>query len=147
MPDVSFLRRWLGGGPGPDDDGAATDAQEGFLVASEASFDVHADRQRVTVWLRLRNADFEDAREQRRLFALEDALMRALDESGAGEHDTNSLERGYLAIRLVGDDADAVVAVVLPLLGDAEPGSYLAVRRGPASVGEDRIPVGRDAES
>jgi hypothetical protein len=145
---MSFLRRWLGGGLGPDaDDGGATGAQEGLLVASEATFDAYADRQRVTVWLRLRHADFEDAREQRRLFALEDDLMRALDESGAGEHDTNSLEGGYLAIRLIGDDADAVVAVVLPLLAGTERGSYLAVRRGPAGSGEDRIPVGRDAEA
>jgi hypothetical protein len=147
MPDMSFLRRWLGGGPGPEGDGgAALGVQEGFLVASEASFDAHADRQRVTVWLRLKGADFEDAREQRRIFGLEDALMRALDESGAGEHDTNSLESGYLAIRLVGDDADAVVAVIVPLLAEAEHGSYLAVRRGPAGSGEDRIPVGRDTE-
>jgi hypothetical protein len=148
MAAMSFLRRLLGGGPGGDEDATAMPAtQEGMLVASEATFDVHADRHRVTVWLRLRQADFEDAREQQRLFRLEDSVMRALDESGAGEHDTNSLERGYFAMRLVGDDADAVVSVILPLLADAERGSYLAVRRGPAGSGEDRISIGRGADS
>ena len=69
--------------------------------------------------------------------------MRALDASGIGEHDTNSLESGYLAVRLVGDDADAVVAVVRPLLSEAAPGSYLAVRRGPAGSPEERVDIGR----
>lgn len=79
------------------------------------------------------------------MFVLENRLMRALDEAGVGEHDTNSLERGYLALRLVGEDADAIVAVVEPLLAEAPEGSYLAVRRGPAGTGEDRIQVGIEA--
>jgi hypothetical protein len=73
--------------------------------------------------------------------------MRALDASGAGEHDTNALERGYFAMRLIGDDADAVVAVILPLLEAAESGSYLAVRRGPSGSAEERVNVGRDAHA
>ena len=100
-------------------------------MASEATFDAHADRHRVTVWLRLRRADFEDDREQQRVFGLENSVMRALDESGAGEHDTNSLENGYFAMRLVGDDADAVVAVILPLLADAADGQLPGRSQGP----------------
>jgi hypothetical protein len=145
---MSFLRRLLGGGSGGDDDAAPGAAsQQGLLVASEASFDVHAARQRVTVWLRLRRPDFEDAREQQRIFGLEDSVMRALDASGVGEHDTNALESGYFAMRLVGDDADAVVAVVRPLLAEVESGSYLAVRRGPAGSAEDRISLGRGPDA
>jgi hypothetical protein len=140
---MSFLRRLLGGGPGDDEHPGAPDAHEALLVASEATFDAHADRHRVTVWLRLRSGDLDDAREQQRIFVLENELMRALDASGAGEHDTNSLERGYLALRLIGDDADAVVQVILPLVTEAEPGSYLAVRRGPAGSVEERIDIGR----
>ena len=44
--------------------------------------------------MRLYDPDFETTREQQRVFALENELMRALDGAGAGEHDTNSLERG-----------------------------------------------------
>jgi hypothetical protein len=112
---------------------------EGYLVASEATFEAWADRQRVTVWLRLADPAFLNEREQVRLFALEDRIMRALDESGAGEHDTNSLETGYLALRLVGEDADAIVGVITPLLAEAPAGSYLAARRGPAGSAEQRI--------
>jgi hypothetical protein len=53
------------------------------------------------------------------------------------------LEAGYLAIRLVGPDADAMVATIGPLLGEAPPGSYLAVRRGPAGSAEDRVEIER----
>lgn len=142
---MGFLRRWLGGsddrpdrapaGPEGDDDSE-------WLVSHEATFDAHADRQRVTLWLRLLGADFENEREQQRIFALENRVMRALDDSGAGEHDTNSLENGFFAMRLVGDDADGIVSVVVPLLSEALPGSYLAVRRGPAGSGEDRLDLG-----
>lgn len=144
---MSFLRRLLGSGPGDDEGRGGAGSNEALLVATEATFDAHADRQRVTVWLRLRSADLEDAREQQRVFGLENDLMRALDASGAGEHDTNTLERGYFAMRLIGDDADAVVAVILPLLEAAEPGSYLAVRRGPSGSAEERVSVGRDADA
>jgi hypothetical protein len=45
-------------------------------------------------------------------------------------------------MRMVGEDADAIVAVITPLLADVPEGSYLAVRRGPSGTGEDRIEVG-----
>ncbi len=145
---MGFLRRLLGGSDdasaGSSGDASPADDAE-WLVATEASFDATADRQRVTVWLRLLDPDFETTREQLRVFALENELMRALDASGSGEHDTNSLEKGFLAMRLVGDDAGAIVASVLPLLTDVPQGSYLAVRRGPAGTGEDRIEVGAAA--
>lgn len=146
---MSFLRRLLGG---PSDTaGGSGDIigrdEEGLLVAGEATFDLHAARHRVTVWLRLLDPSFESPREQQRVFALENAVMRALDAAAAGEHDTNSLERGFLAVRLVGDDADAIVTVVAPLLVDTPPGSYLAVRRGPAGTAEDRLEVGDGSEA
>lgn len=139
---MGFLRRWLGGSGERSDSlpSGSNEADEAeWRVSHEASFDAYADRQRVTVWLRLVDPEFGNEREQQRVFGLEDRLMRGLDGSGAGEHDTNSLEAGYLAVRLIGDDADAIVSVVLPLLFDAPPGSYLAVRRGPAGTGEDRV--------
>ena len=97
--------------------------------------------------MRLYDPDFETVREQQKAFALENQLMRALDDAGAGEHDTNALERGFMAMRMVGDDADAIVAVVRPLLDEAPEGSYLAVRRGPYGTGEDRLEVGLGADA
>lgn len=137
---MGFLRRLLGGANG--DVGAplartANDAE--WRVAAEATFDAHVDRSRVSVWLRLTNAAFEDGREQQRVFALENRVMRTLEDSAAGEHDTNTLEPGFFAMRLIGDDADAIVAAIQHLLVDAPPGSYLAVRRGPAGSPEERI--------
>ncbi len=146
---MGFLKRFFGGG---DADGGrdmpsgqpADDAE--WRQSAEATFEAHADKHRVSFWMRLYDPDFETTREQQKVFALENELMRALDEAGAGEHDTNSLERGYLAIRMVGEDADAIAAVITPLLRDAPEGSYLALRRGPAGTGEDRIEVGIGAD-
>jgi hypothetical protein len=138
---VGFLRRLFGGST---DDNEATrasrpgDDESEWRTAHEATFDATADRHRVTVWLRLTDPAFENVREQQRLFGLENTLMRVLDTSAAGEHDSNSLEAGYLAIRLVGDDAAAIVEVIRPLLAAAPRGSYLAVRRGPAGSAEER---------
>ncbi len=144
---MGFLKRLFGGS---DDDGGSPTGQPAddaeWRQSAEATFEAHADKHRVTLWMRLYDPDFETTREQQRVFALENALMRALDEAGAGEHDTNSLEKGYIAMRMVGTDADAIVAVILPLLAEAPEGSYLAVRRGPAGTGEDRIEVGIGAD-
>jgi hypothetical protein len=143
---MGFLRRLLGGSPDDADtsgiDTAVSPDEVGMLTASEATFDLHADRARVSIWLRLRDPSFENEREQQGVFGLENSVMRALDAAGVGEHDTNSLESGYFAMRLVGDDADAIVAVVRPLLADVPGGSYLAVRRGGAGTAEERVDLG-----
>ncbi|HSH22328.1 MAG TPA: hypothetical protein VK992_06920 [Candidatus Caenarcaniphilales bacterium] len=120
---MRFLRRLLGGGD---------EAEEGAAGLPE-------QRHAVTVLLRLSDPELVNEREQVAVYALEDRLMRALDETGAGTHDTNELERGFLRIHLLGADADRVVAVVKPLLADAPAGSYLAVRRGPEGTSEERV--------
>ena len=144
---MGFLKRLFGGG---DDEGGAPGGQPAddseWRQSAEATFEAHADKHRVTFWMRLYDPDFETMREQQKVFALENTLMRALDEAGAGEHDTNSLEKGFMAMRMVGEDADAIVAVILPLLTEAPEGSYLAVRRGPAGTGEARVEVGLGAD-
>ena len=145
---MGFLKKLFGGGG--DDGGGAPSGQPAddaeWRRSAEATFEAHADKHRVTFWMRLYDPSFETMREQQKVFALENALMRALDEAGVGEHDTNSLEKGFMAMRMVGQDADAIVAVVEPLLADAPEGSYLAVRRGPAGTGEDRVAVGLGAD-
>jgi hypothetical protein len=146
---VSFLRKLFGSGsdeagaPSSTSGGAADDAE--WLVASEAAFDASAERHRVTIWLRLFDPTFETTREQIKVFAIENEVISALEGAGVGEHDTNSLEKDYMAIRLIGDDADAIAAIVMPLLDDAAEGSYLAVRRGPRRTAEDRVEIGRGA--
>ena len=144
---MGFLKRLFGGGDdsgGPSAGQPADDAE--WRQSAEATFEAHGDKHRVSVWVRLHDPDFETTREQMKVFALENRLMQALDAADAGEHDTNALERGYMAMRLVGEDADAIVTTVMPLLADAPEGSYLAVRRGPSGTGEDRVEVGIGAD-
>lgn len=118
-----------------------------MLTASEATFDAHAERARVSIWLRLNDPAFESEREQQRIFGLENRIMRALDEAGVGEHDTNSLEADYFVMRLIGDDAEAIVDVISPLLVDVAGGGYLAVRSGGAGTAEERVELAAAARS
>lgn len=118
---MTFLRRLLG-----------------REAAAEAPLEPDT-RQAVTVLLRLSDPELTNDREQLAVFALEDRLMRTLDASGAGTHETNDLERGFLRIHLLGPDADRIVELVRPLLVEAPRGSYLAVRRGPEGTSEERL--------
>jgi hypothetical protein len=99
------------------------------------------DRQSVVAWVRLGDRDFENEREQQRLFELENRLMRALEASGEGSYDTNDLAPGFFRMTMLGPDANRIVEIVLPLLRDTAPGSYLAVRRGPSGSSEERLEI------
>lgn len=121
---MDFLRRLLGGGDAAEQDEATAAADE---------------RQQLTVLLRLADPELTNEREQLHIYGLEDRLMQALDESGAGTHETNELDGGYLRIQLLGPDAQRIAEVVRPHLADAPPGSYLAIRRGPPGTSEERM--------
>ena len=142
---MGFFKRLFGGGE-PADRGSDTaeEPADDAPLSSGPVTDGDPALHRVVAWIRLADPTFESAREQQRVFLLEDRLMRALYESGAGDLDTNELDRGYFAIRFQGRDARAMAAVLGPLLTDAPAGSYLAVRNGPYGTAEDRLdlPVG-----
>jgi hypothetical protein len=119
---MDFLRRFLGGSGEADQAAPSQD-----------------NREQVTVLLRLADPELTNEREQLHIYGLEDRLMKALDESGAGTHETNELESGFLRIQLLGPDAQRMAEVIRPHLADAPPGSYLALRRGPEGVSEERV--------
>jgi hypothetical protein len=139
---MGFLRRLFGGESDDTPSGQSADDDLDLTAATEATFDANSERQRVTVWLRVHDASFENEREQLRVFALENLVMAAVDAAGVGEHDTNSLEPGYFAMRLYGNDASAITETITPLLDDVPAGSYLAVRHGPVGAAEDRVELG-----
>ena len=132
---MGILKRLFGGGDAADDRGGGDDAPLAAGPVTDGDPSLH----RVVAWIPLNDPTFESSREQQRLFALEDRCMRALFESGASDLDTNELDRGFFAIRFQGRDADAMAAVLAPLMADVPRGTYLAVRRGPYGAAEDRI--------
>jgi len=103
------------------------------------------DRQSVVAWIRLGDPNFENEREQQRLFELENRVMRTLEDSGMGSYDTNDLAPGFFRMTMLGPDADSIVKVVTPLLRDTPAGSYLAVRRGPSGSSEERVEIEPEA--
>jgi hypothetical protein len=124
---MGFLRRFLGGKDEEDTEGSDEPIAD--------------DRQSVVAWVRLGDRNFENEREQQRLFELENRVMRTLEASGAGTYDTNDLAPGFYRMTMLGPDADRIAEVVTPLLRDTPPGSYLAIRRGPSGSSEDRVEI------
>lgn len=139
---MGLFKKLFGGGDGAERpaSGASGGGAEGDMPpVSGPVTDGDPTLHRIVAWIPLNDPTFETSREQQRLFALEDRCMRALFESGAGDLDTNELDRGFFAIRFQGRDADAMAAVLVPLMAEAPRGAYLAVRRGPYGAAEDRI--------
>lgn len=130
---MSFFRRILG-----RNDAETEDSDDSEVPLAE-------DRQSVVAWVRLGDRNFENEREQQRLFELENRVMRTLEASGAGSYDTNDLAPGFFRMTMLGPDADRIVEVVTPLLRDTPAGSYLAVRRGPSGSSEERMEIEQDA--
>lgn len=95
----------------------------------------------MVAYLRLSDAEMTNDREQMRLFALEDRLMKAIHESGAGTYEGNYLDRGFLRLYASGPDADRLAGVIRPLLAGVAPGSTLVKRNGPRGTEEERLPL------
>jgi hypothetical protein len=140
---MGFLTRLLGRpkadhGTDPSEDGRAND--EGREEPNTASAP-EPDEPIVVAYLKLSDAEFSSEREQMRLFALEDRVMRAIDASGAGTYEGNYFDRGFFRLYAAGPDAERLADVVRPLLADAPPGSILVKRNGPPGTEEERIPL------
>lgn len=94
----------------------------------------------VVVYMPLQDGDMDT------LFDLEDALMEALDESGAGEFDGNELGAGEAVLYMYGPDADKLFSAVEKVLrGSAVAREGYAVKRYGAptdNVREVRVDLG-----
>jgi hypothetical protein len=130
---MGLLRRFFGSGSGEQDAQSATsDDDEGEELPDE--------RPRVTAWIRLGDPSFTNEREQQRVFQLENRVIKAVEDAGAGTYDTNELINGAFGMRLVGDP-DRLLALVRPLLRDEPAGSYLTVRTGGPNASEERVEI------
>ena len=140
---MGFLSRLLGRPEAservdaPQDRRAADAGPEEPITASAPN----PDEPIVVAYLKLSDAEFSSEREQMRLFALEDRLMRAIDASGAGRYEGNYFDRGFFRLYAAGPDAERLAEVVRPLLADAPRGSILLKRNGPPGTDEERIPL------
>jgi len=136
---MGIFKRLFGGGDAASGATSAGGREDDMPLVSGPVTDGDPSLHRVVAWIPLNDPTFETSREQQRLFVLEDRLMRALFESGAGDLDTNELDRGYYAMRFQGRDAEAMAAVLAPLMTDVPRGTDQALRRGPYGAAEDRV--------
>jgi len=132
---MGFLRRLFGSG---------SEADPGSAGSDDESEEIPDDRARVTAWIRLGDASFTNEREQQRVFQLENRIIRAVEEAGAGTYDTNELLNGSFGMRLVGDP-DRLLQLVRPLLKGEPVGSYLTVRPAGPNASEERVEIDEPA--
>ena len=90
--------------------------------------------QAVIVHLRLRDGRFGSPDERKAIEALEDQILRAIDEASVGEFDGDEFGGGECVLFMYGPDADRLYGVILPLLkaAPAATGGYAIKRYGEA---------------
>jgi hypothetical protein len=133
---MGFLRRLFGSESHADTtSGASGDDTDGEELPD--------DRPRVTAWIRLGDPAFTNEREQQRVFQLENRIIKAVEDTGAGTYDTNELVNGAFGMRLVGD-TERLLEVVRPMLRAEPAGSYLTVRAAGSNASEERVEIEED---
>jgi hypothetical protein len=105
-----------------------------------------AEEQALVITIPLHSGKAGNADELKRLYALEDQLIVAIKESGAGEYDGNEIGEGVFTIYIYGPSAERLFAVVRPILKKFRPpaGSYLIKRYGNPDSKQDRVALDSD---
>jgi hypothetical protein len=105
-----------------------------------------AEEQALIITIPLHSEKTGNADELKRLYALEDQLIVAIKESGAGEYDGNEIGEGVFTIYIYGPSAERLFAVVRPILKKFRPptGSYLIKRYGKPGSKQDRVAIDGD---
>ena len=103
-----------------------------------------ADEQAVIVNIRLTSGDMGNAEEHRRIAALEEQLVAAIKEAGAGEFDGDEFGNGFCTIYMYSPSADRLFTVVQPVPKKfhAPTGSYLIKRYGKPGAKQERVEIG-----
>ncbi len=100
-----------------------------------------SDEQAVLVWIKLSDEAFGSGDDEDIVFALEDELVAAIGEQGAGEFDGNEFGDGGCTLYMYGRSADCLFEVIAPILRAASLplGSYVVKRYGDPGAPEERI--------
>ena len=103
--------------------------------------DADAAQQAVIASFEVSDADGGSAEDVGDLDDLEERLMQTIEESMVGEFDGIGRGMGVLEIYMYGPDAEALWAVVEPILRSfpANPGSFVVKRYGPPGTAEVRM--------
>ena len=105
-----------------------------------------AEEQALIITIPLHSGKTGNADELKRLYALEDQLIVAIKESGAGEYDGNEIGEGVFTFYIYGPSAERLFSVVRPILKKFRPpaGSYLIKRYGKPGSKQDKLAIDAD---
>ena len=102
------------------------------------------DEQAVIVNIRLTSGNMGNLEERKRIAALEEQLVAAIKESGAGDFDGDEFGNGFCTIYMYSPSADRLFTVVKPALNKfhAPAGSYVVKRYGKPGAKQERVEIG-----
>jgi len=97
--------------------------------------------QAVIVWIRLADDDSGSTEEREHFFKVEDEVLRAVENSGAGEYDGNEIGEGFFKLYTYGPSAERLWDIIVPVLKQFQipSGSYVVKRYGRPGSKQDRI--------
>jgi hypothetical protein len=98
------------------------------------------DEQAVIVWIRLANDDSGSPEELEHCFKVEEEVLRAVEDSGAGEYDGNEIGGGFFKLYAYGPSAERLWDIIVPVLKQFQipSGSYVIKRYGGPGSKQDR---------
>jgi hypothetical protein len=104
------------------------------------------EEQALIITIPLHSGKTGNADELKRLYALEDQLIVAIKESGAGEYDGNEIGEGVFTFYIYGPSAERLFSVIRPVLKKFRPpaGSYLIKRYGKPGSKQDKVAIDAD---
>jgi hypothetical protein len=105
-----------------------------------------AEEQALIITIPLHSGKTGSADGLKRLYALEDQLIVAIKESGAGEYDGNEIGEGVFTFYIYGPSAERLFSVIRPVLKKFRPpaGSYLIKRYGKPGSKQDKVAIDAD---
>ena len=93
-----------------------------FRVVKRPRVVIAVEEQALIITIPLQSGKTGNAEERnKRLYALEDQLIVAIKESGAGEYDGNEIGEGVFTIYIYGPSAERLFSVVRPILNKFRP--------------------------
>jgi hypothetical protein len=116
-------------------------------AATTSPNDSAGPEQAVIVHLVLSGEGFGTPADRDRVYELEDDLIAAVEAAGVGEYDGNEFGEGEAALYAYGPDADALFAVMEPVITAFGPGAgSFAIKRygdaGNPAAEESQVPLG-----
>jgi hypothetical protein len=102
-----------------------------------------SEEEALIIHLRLSDGNSGSHEEREKIFKLEDAVIKKIENSGAGEYDGNEIGGGFFTMYMYGSSTERLWDLTSPIIKafPTRTGSYAIKRYGKVGSKEDHIPL------